>query len=172
MYLSWASLVAQMVKTPPAVQETWVQSLGWEDPLEKGMAPHSSILAWRIPWTEEPGGLQSMGSQRVRHNWVTTTSSSIHKLLHQNFPKIRWKLLLMPHYSSCMAWIPNQVLNSLSNQVLSLSNNSPLSMEFFRQEYWHGLPFPSPGDLPNPEIKPRSPAWGRSFTIWATREAQ
>ena len=50
MYLSWASLVAQMVKTPPAVQETWVQSLGWEDPLEKGMAPHSSILAWRILW--------------------------------------------------------------------------------------------------------------------------
>ena len=57
---------AQTVKILPAMQETWVQSLGWEDPLEKGMAPHSSILAWRIPWTEEPGGLQSMGSQRVR----------------------------------------------------------------------------------------------------------
>ena len=53
-----------MVKNPPAMWETWVRSLGWEDPLEKGMAPHSSILAWRIPWTEEPGGLQSMGSQR------------------------------------------------------------------------------------------------------------
>ena len=62
-----ASLVAQMVKNPPAVQETQVQSLAWEDPLEKGMATHSSILAWRFPWTEEPGGLQSMGSQRVRH---------------------------------------------------------------------------------------------------------
>jgi len=57
-----------MVKNPPAVQETWVQSLGWEDPLEKGTATHSSILAWRIPWTEEPGRLQSIGSQRVRHN--------------------------------------------------------------------------------------------------------
>ena len=57
---------AQMVKNLPAVQETRVQSLGWEDPLEKGMAAHSSIHAWRIPWTEEPGGLQSMGSQRVR----------------------------------------------------------------------------------------------------------
>ena len=57
-----------MVKNPPAVWETWVQSLGWEDPLEKGMVTHSSILAWRIPWTEEPGRLRSMGSQRVRHN--------------------------------------------------------------------------------------------------------
>ena len=55
------SLVAQLVKNLPAVQETQVQSLGWEDPLEKEMAPHSSILAWRIPWTEEPGGLPFMG---------------------------------------------------------------------------------------------------------------
>ena len=64
---SSAPLVAQMVKTLPAMQETWVQSLSWENPLEKGMAPHSRILAWRIPWTEKPGRLQSMGSQRVRH---------------------------------------------------------------------------------------------------------
>ena len=63
-----ASLVAQVVKNLPAMQETWVQSLGQEDPLEKGMATHSSILAWEIPWTEEPGGLQSMGLQRVRHD--------------------------------------------------------------------------------------------------------
>ena len=68
---SWASLVAQLVKNPPAVQETWVQFLGWVDPLEKEMAIHSSILAWKIPWTEEPGGLQSIGSQRVRHNLAT-----------------------------------------------------------------------------------------------------
>ena len=61
-------LVAQMVKYLPAIQETWVQSLGGEDPLEKGMATHSSILAWRIPWTEEFGGLQSIGLQRVEHN--------------------------------------------------------------------------------------------------------
>ena len=60
--------MAQLVKNLPAVQEIWVQSLGWEDPLEKGTAAHSSILAWRIPWTEEPGGLQSIGSQRVGHN--------------------------------------------------------------------------------------------------------
>ena len=68
---TWASLVAQMVKKLPAMWETWVWSLGWEDPLEEGMATHSSILAWRIPWTEESGRLQSMGSQRVRHNGVS-----------------------------------------------------------------------------------------------------
>ena len=63
-----ASLVSQMVKHLPAMQETWVRSLGQEDPLEKKMATHSSTLAWRIPWTEELGGLQSMGSQRVGHD--------------------------------------------------------------------------------------------------------
>ena len=66
--LKMASLVAQTVKNPPAVQVTWVRSLGWEDPVEKEMASHSSILAWKIPWTEEPGGLQSTGSQRVQHD--------------------------------------------------------------------------------------------------------
>ena len=60
--------MAQTVKNLPAMQDTEVQSLGWEDPLEKGTATHSSILAWRIPWTEEPGGLPSMGSQRVGHD--------------------------------------------------------------------------------------------------------
>ena len=65
--------MAQTVKNPPTMQETWVPSLGWEDPLEKGKATHSSILAWRMPWTEEPGRLQSMGSQRVGHNRVTFT---------------------------------------------------------------------------------------------------
>ena len=62
---SWFTLVAEIVKNLPAMRETWVRSLGWEDPLEKGMATHSSILAWRIPWIEEPGGLQSMGSQEL-----------------------------------------------------------------------------------------------------------
>ena len=61
-------LVAQMVKRLPTTWETWVRSLGWEDLLEKEMAPHSSILAWKIPWTEEPGRLQSMGLQRVGHD--------------------------------------------------------------------------------------------------------
>ena len=70
-------MVAQMVKRLPTMQETRVQSLGWEDPLEKGMATHSSILAWRIPWTEDPSRLQSMGSQRVRHHWATSLSLSM-----------------------------------------------------------------------------------------------
>ena len=60
--------MAQTVKNLPVMWETQVQSLGWDDPMEKGMATHSSILAWRIPWTEPPGGLQSVESQRVRHN--------------------------------------------------------------------------------------------------------
>ena len=66
--VSGACLVAQMVKRLPAKQETWVRSLGWEDPLEKEMATHSSISSWKIPWTEDPGRLQSMGSQRVKHD--------------------------------------------------------------------------------------------------------
>ena len=66
MIATWA-LVVQMVKNLPAMQETQVHSLGREDPLEKGIATHSSIVAWRIPWTEKPGRLQSIGSQRVRH---------------------------------------------------------------------------------------------------------
>ena len=65
---SWASLVAQTIKICLKMWETWVQSLGWEDPLEKEMATHSNVLAWRIPWTEKPGRLQSMGLQRVGHN--------------------------------------------------------------------------------------------------------
>ena len=64
----WATLVAQLVKNPPAVRENWIRSLCWEDPLEKGMATHSNTLAYRIPWTEEPGELQSMGPQRVGHD--------------------------------------------------------------------------------------------------------
>ena len=66
-----ASQVALVVKNLPALQETqetWVESLSWEDPLEEGMATHSSVLAWRIPWTEKPGRLQSIGSHRVRHD--------------------------------------------------------------------------------------------------------
>ena len=64
----WASLVAQCLKSPTAMQEPWVQSLGWEDPLEKEMATHAGIPSWRIPWTEEPGGLQCIGSQRAGHD--------------------------------------------------------------------------------------------------------
>ena len=71
----WASRVAQLVRNLPAMQETWVQFLGWEDTLEKEMATHSSILAWRIPWTEEPGRLQSMGSQELDTTYQLNTST-------------------------------------------------------------------------------------------------
>ena len=79
---SWASLAAQLVKSQPAMQETWIWSPGWEDPLVKGMATHSIILAWRILWTEEPGGLQSMGSQRVWHDWATFTHTLKHRWVY------------------------------------------------------------------------------------------
>ena len=104
------------------MQETWVWSLGQEDPLEKEMATHSSILTWRIPWTEEPGGLPT-GSERVRHDWSDLAAAA------------------------------------------AATFQAPLPMEFPRQEYWSGLPFPSPGDLPDPGIKPTSPALaGKFFT--------
>ena len=88
-----ASLVAQMIKNLPARQETYVLSLGWEDPLEKGMATHSSILDWRIPWTEEPGRLQSMGSPRVRHDFTFTFTFHFHALEKA-----------MATHSSVLAW--------------------------------------------------------------------
>ena len=90
-------LVTQMVRNPPAVQETWVHSLGREDPLEKGMATYSSILAQKIPWIADPGGLQSMVSQRLRHDWVTNTftvSFNLHWKITLDVLKIRnWRRL-------------------------------------------------------------------------------
>ena len=73
---SWASMVAQTVKNPPEMKETWDGLLGWEDSVEEGKATHSSILAWRSSWTEEPGGLQFIGLQRVGHDWVTKHSTA------------------------------------------------------------------------------------------------
>ena len=83
---SWASLVAQLAKNPPAMWKTWVRSLGWEDSLEKGKATHSSILAWKIPWT-----VQSMGSQRVGHDRMTFTHSLFGNIKLNNLKK-KWPL--------------------------------------------------------------------------------
>ena len=91
----WDAMVAQMVKNPPAMQEIQVHSLGWEDPLEKGMATHTSILAWRIPWTEESERVQSLGSQRVRHDWATKTVS----LWDAVFSKISFPSIAIPSLS-------------------------------------------------------------------------
>ena len=82
------SLLAQTVKCQPTMLETWVWSLGWEDPLEKEMATHSSTLAWKIPWMEEPGSVQSTGSQRVRHDWAT----SLYFILTFGTQRRSWRL--------------------------------------------------------------------------------
>ena len=185
-------------------QEMWVQSLGQEDHLEKEMATHSSILVWKIPWTEEPGGLQSMGSQRVRHNWEHTHThyldipQFIYALIYS---KISWLFPSVINYEwscykhlcagfcvevsfqfpwvdakECDCWITllysknivSFVRNCQSESVSHLlgltlvtpwtiAHQAPLSVKFSRQEYWR-LPFPSPGYLPDPGIKPGSPA--------------
>ena len=96
-YLPLDSLVAQMVKSLPTMQETWVQSLDQENPLEKGMATHCSILAWKIPWMEEPGGLQSIGSQRVGHDWATSLSFSFHLPLDPS--KVPWYHTWLSHWT-------------------------------------------------------------------------
>ena len=85
--------MAQIVKNLPALQETWVQSLGWEDLLEEEMATLSSILAWRIPWTEEPGRLQSIGSQRVGHGRMTNTHAHTRFLSSQRICERKNELL-------------------------------------------------------------------------------
>ena len=91
--------IGSVIKNLPAVQETWVWSLGQEDPLEKGVATHFSNLAWSIPWTEEPGGVQSMGSQRVGHDWATFThtpaelsSSDRKSIFFEGKENLVWKL--------------------------------------------------------------------------------
>ena len=91
-----ASLVTQRVKHSPAMQETWVWSLSWEDTLGEEMATHSSILAWRISWTKEPGGLQSVGSQRVRHDWAHEFSCSVLSPVSVGRAKARTYACLLP----------------------------------------------------------------------------
>ena len=95
------SLVAQMVRNLPAMPETWVLSLGWEDPQEKGMATQFSILAWRISWTEKPSQLQSMWPQRVRHNWATNNFTFI-----RGFPRWhQWSRICLPMQEMQGNWV-------------------------------------------------------------------
>ena len=106
---SWASLVAQLVKNPPAMWETPGWFLGQEDPLEEGMAIPSSILAWRIPRTEEPGGLQSTGSQRVRHDWAhtgthTRASCCDKALENERSRPVKEEFVCFASYHKCM-WV-------------------------------------------------------------------
>ena len=131
-----------MVKHLPTMRETRVQSLGWEDLLEKEMATHSSILAWEIPWMEDPGRLQSMGSQRVRHDWATSLHFIRSRPWYKGSPLERF----------CTPFLPRKESESVSHSVTSDSlqpgsslqevRQAPLSMEFSRQEYQSPEPVP------------------------------
>ena len=112
------SLVAQTVKRLLKMRETQVQSLGWEDPLEKEMATHSGTLAWKIPWMEEPGRLQSMGSQRVRHNWATSLSLSRLKKIINSFLNLSFYTHEMTEFHQ------EQQKNNLYPSSLSPKHNS------------------------------------------------
>ena len=92
------SLVAQLIESLSAMWETWVRSLGWEDPLEKEMAAHSSTPAWRIPWTKEPGSLQSMGSQRIWHDW----EASLHFTSFHFTSSLSQTKVKATHWYSCL----------------------------------------------------------------------
>ena len=112
--------LAQMAKRLPAMRETWVLSLGWEDPLEKEMTTHSNTVAWKIPWIEDPGRLQSMWLQRVRHDWATSLSSFF---FHESPPRstspdmITLSLLFPSHLTPCGSFLqPSIVLQSDSFQ--------------------------------------------------------
>ena len=105
----WASLVAQLVKNPPAMRETWIRSLGWEDPLEKGKATHSNIQAWRIPWT-----VWSMGLQRVGHNWATCPLTFFHTVFV--FARLIW-------------------LSMISSRSIRVAVNSKISFLLIAEQY-------------------------------------
>ena len=111
-YLLGVSLVAQMVKNLPAMQETWIWSLSQEDPLKKGMPTHSCILAWKIPWPKKPGGLQSMESQKVGHDWVTNTHTTICWINE-------WRDGWMNKQSFCLGW--ESCLLRIQSQEVGLS---------------------------------------------------
>ena len=132
------SQVAHMVKNLPTMQETQVWPLGWEDPLEKGMATHLNILAWRIPWTEELEGLQSMGLQRVRCDWVTFTSLSsvvTHPCLTL-FDSMDYNMPGFPVHHQCPEFVQTHV-HRLSDAIqLSHPLSSPSPSAFNLSQQW------------------------------------
>ena len=120
---SRASPVAQRLKRLPPMWETWVWSLGQEDPLEKEMVTHSSILAWRIPWTEKPGKLQSTGSQGVRHNWETSLSLSLYWVPHSVLGFGGWFSSVQ---SLCSVWLFETPWTAACQASLSLTISQSL----------------------------------------------
>ena len=139
-----------MVKNLPAMQETWVRSLSQEDPLEKGLAIHSSILSWRIPWTEEPGRLQSMGSQRVGHDWETNTTllfqilkNDAVKVLHSICQQI-WKPQQWPQVWKRSVFIPipkkgNAKECSNYHTIMLISHTSKVMLKILQSRLWQHL---------------------------------
>ena len=183
-----------MLKNLPEMWESWVWSLGQKDALEKEMATHSSILAWRIPLTEEPGELQSLGLQKVGHHWATNTHTHTHTHTQTHgmilrcwcFVRFVWLLLLLLFFPFSLNWmsitgtlcLPYHCILGADNWFSSFCRwegilfldglcqpfvmpwtvalQVSLSVGFYRQKYWSGLPFPTPGNLPYPGIKPVS----------------
>ena len=157
------------------MQETWVQSQRWENPLEKEVAAHSNILAWETPRTEELGGLQSMGSQRVRHD---------HTAEQQQQQTVYWALVVCEWQTKVNNSHPwNYQANKRENCCLvaqsclilwapwAVTHQTPLPMGLSWQEYWRRLPFPSPGDLPNRGMEPHVSCIGSQVLYcWATWE--
>ena len=178
-----------MVRNLPAMLDTQAQLLDWEDPLEKETATHSSILAWRIPWTEEPGGLQSTGWQRVIHDWTTNTFSLTSMvILDWGWIKGEVPGKICSHVPSCKTqrgtWREISEMDKNKYCLISLikcqsfsriqlfrtpwtiAHQVPLLTEFSRQEYWSRLSFPSPGDLPNQGLNPDL-LHGKQILYWA-----
>ena len=157
----------------------WVQPLGREDPLEKGMATHSSIHAWRIPCTEEPGRLWSIGLKRVGYNWnnwahkymlflIFSSIIDYYKILSL-FPILYCRSLQVIYfiYSRSCCCLVTKLWSTLCDQLFVtpwiIACQVSLSMGFPRQEYWSGLSFPPLGDLPDPGIENVSPALAGGF---------
>ena len=150
--------MAQIVKNLSTVEQTQVRSLGWKDPLEKGMATHSSILAWRIPWTEEPGGLESMGFERVRHSWATNIFTSLFTLRRPTFlgfhSTILFWISLLPlwltgftyvsHHQLLMHYGPRRPLYSLNMLSCPELRTSATSLLTLWLPDLLLLPFPPP----------------------------
>ena len=169
---SWASPVAQLVKNLPAMRDTWVRSLGWEDHLEKGKATHSSILAWRIPWT-----VHGVAKSRTR---LSDFYFSLYTEGEEKTPKTNEGVMYSgdSQTSSVKGQRVNPLGPSLSVAITArtcgqscltlaipwtVAHPVPLSMGFYRQEYRSGLPVPPLGNPPDPGIKPASPALAGGF---------
>ena len=131
--------------------ETWVRSLGWEDPLEKEMATHSSILAWEIPWTDDPGRLQSMGSERVRHNWVTWLSFFQNGISFAKWAATCPHQIVVPHATRNWKWgtarfkerFPDSNCGIWASQMAPAVKHSPANAGDVRDPCWS----PGPGTL-------------------------